>query len=89
LLEENNILLKVIDTNLGINVEEDLCPITKKYSPTYDDEDIELKEKGEDEELLNWDKKTKEVKEITPEVLIEKDTGPKVRQPPRAFCCSG
>jgi len=25
----------------------------------------------EDEELLNWDKKTKEVKEITPEVLVE------------------
>jgi len=30
LLKENNILLKAIATNLGINVEEVLCPITKK-----------------------------------------------------------
>jgi len=70
LLEENNILLKAVATNLGINVEE---PITKKYNPTYDDEDIKPKEDGEDEELLNWDKKTEEVREITPEVSVEED----------------
>jgi len=70
LIEENNILLRFLITNAGYNVEEVLCPIMKKYSPTYDDEDI----KPEDEELLNWDKKTEEVKEITPEVLVEEVT---------------
>jgi len=73
LLEANNILLKAIATNLGINVEEVLCPTTKKYSPTYDDEDIKPEEEGEDEELLNWYKNTKEVKEITPEVSVQKE----------------
>jgi len=57
-------------------VEEALCPIPKKSSPTYDNEDIKPEEEGEDEELLNWDKKTKEVKEITPEVLVEEDLKP-------------
>jgi len=33
--------------------------------------------RGADEELLNWNKKTKEVKEITPEALVELVT-PKV-----------
>jgi len=70
LIEENNILLRFLITNAGYNVEEVLCPITKRYSPTYD-EVIKPEEEGEDEEFLTWDKKIKEVKEITPEVLVE------------------
>jgi len=73
LIEENNIL-RFLVTNVGYNVEEVLCPITKKCSPAYDDEDIKPEEEGEDEELLNWEKKTEEVKEITPEVLVEEVT---------------
>jgi len=40
LIEENNILLRAVADKIGLNLEEVLCPITKKYSPTYDDEDI-------------------------------------------------
>jgi len=74
LIEENNILLMFPVANPGYDFEEVLCPVTKKYSPTCDDEDIEPEEAGEDEELLNWDKKTEEVKEITPEVSVEEVT---------------
>jgi len=70
-LEEINVMLRAVVTKVGLNLEEVLLPVTKKYSPTHDDEDIKPEEEGEDEELLNWDKKTEEVKEITPEVLVE------------------
>jgi len=77
LIKENNIFLRAIADKIGLDVEEALCPVINKYSPTYDDEDLEPEEEGEDEELLNWNKKTKEVKEITPEVSVELVT-PKV-----------
>jgi len=75
LLEENNILLRAIADKIGLNVEV-LCPINKKYSPTYDDKTSNWKRRERMRNsfiLLNWDKKTKEVKEITPEVLVEKE----------------
>jgi len=71
-LKEINLMLRAVVTKAGLNLEEVLLPVTKKYSPTYDDEDIEPEEEGEDEELLNWDKPT-EVKEITAEVLVKKE----------------
>jgi len=52
-VEENNAILRFLITNDGYDVEEVLHPPTKKYSPTYDDEDIEPEEEGEDEQLLN------------------------------------
>jgi hypothetical protein len=55
LLEENNILLRAIADKIRLDVEEALCPITKKYSPSYNDEDLKPEEEGEDEELLNWE----------------------------------
>jgi len=72
MLEEINVMLRAVITKVGLNLEE-VLPVTKKYSPTYDDEDIKPEEEGEDEELLNWDKKPTEVKEITPEVSVEKE----------------
>jgi len=65
-------MLSAVITKVGLNLEV-LLPVTKKYSPTYDEEDIKPEEEGGDEELLNWDKKPTEMKEITPEVLVKKE----------------
>jgi len=73
LIKENNILLRAIADKVGLNVEQVLLPVTKKYCHTYNDEDIKPEEEAEDEELLNWDKKPTEVKEITPEVSVKKE----------------
>jgi len=72
MLKEINIMLRAVVTKVGLNLEEVLLPVTKKYSPTYDDEDIKPEEEGEDD-VLNWDRKPTEVKEITAEVLAKKE----------------
>jgi len=71
-VEENNAMLRFVITKDGYDVEEVLCPITKKYSPSFDDKDIKPEEEGEDEELLNWDKKPTEEEPIVIEEIEER-----------------